>query len=146
MSVNFGAKQFARMEQASLDSIKIGTALMVLGGILIFAFARPLIALFTANESVINTGVGYLRIEAIILPAYVLSFVAGAVLQGMKRPLIPMYFNIVRQLLLPLIFIVIALGIFGFGIYGVWGSIAIATWITASVQYVHMHKQVTQRV
>lgn len=146
ISVNFGAKHYHRMEKVTFESIKVGTILMVIGGVVIFIFARPLISFFTTNPAVIDIGVGYLRIEAMILPAYVLSFVAGAVLQGMKRPVIPMYFNIVRQLILPLTFIVIALSIMGTGIYGVWWSIAIATWLTASVQYIHMRNQVKVKV
>jgi len=138
ISVNYGAKHYHRMEQVTVESIKIGISLMVIGGVLIFTFAHPLISLFTDNIAVIEIGVSYLRIEAIILPAYVLSFVAGAVLQGVKRPVIPMYFNIVRQLVLPLTFIIIALSIMDTGIYGIWWSIAIATWLTASVQYIHM--------
>lgn len=146
VSVNYGARQSQRMEQIALDSIKIGTAMMVLGGILVFAFARPLLSLFTNDASVIEIGVGYLRVEALILPAYVLSFVSGAVLQGMKRPVIPMYFNIIRQLLLPLTFISIALTIIETDIYGIWWSIAIATWLTASVQYLHMKGFAKQRL
>ncbi|NQY26525.1 MAG: MATE family efflux transporter [Piscirickettsiaceae bacterium] len=142
VSVNFGANQFHRMEQAAIDSIKIGTSMMVIGGILIFTFAYPLISLFAENKAVIEIGVSYLRVEAIILPAYVLSFVASAVLQGVKQPMIPMYFNIVRTLLLPITFIFIALSLIGTGIYGVWVSIAIATWLTASVQFMHMRKLV----
>ncbi len=145
VSVNFGAKQYQRMEKVALDSITIGTALMVFGGILLFSFARPLISLFTDNPAVIDVGVGYLRVEAIILPAYVLAFVSGAVLQGMKQPEIPMYFNIVRQLLLPLSFITIALSLMETDIYGVWWSIAIASWLTASVQFVHMRRRVRQQ-
>ncbi len=141
VSVNFGAREFARMEKVALDSIKFGTSLMLLGGVVIFIFAESLIGLFTKNAAVITYGVSYLRVEAFILPAYVVSFIAGAVLQGMKRPLIPMYFNVLRQLILPLIFILIALGIFNLGIYGIWGSIAIATWLVASAQYFHMCKQ-----
>lgn len=146
VSVNFGAKHYQRMEKVALDSIKIGTLMMVGGGALIFAFAHPLIALFTSNTAVIEIGVGCLRVEAIILPAYVLSFIASAVLQGVKRPIIPMYFNIMRQLLLPLTFIVIALSILGTGIYGVWWSIAIATWMTASIQFIHMRNLVRQKI
>lgn len=142
VSVNFGAKQFHRMEKTALESIKIGTTMMVLGGVFIFTFAYPLISLFANDPAVIEIGVSYLRVESIILPAYVLSFVAGAVLQGVKKPAIPMYFNVVRQLILPVTFIVIALTIMGTGIYGVWWSIAIATWLTASVQYVHMRNLV----
>ena len=63
----------------------------------------------------------------------------------MKMPNIPMYFNFVRQLLLPLTFITIALGILDTGIYGVWWSIAIATWITATVQFLHMRHIVKQQ-
>jgi putative MATE family efflux protein len=145
VSVNFGAKHYQRMEKVALDSITIGAVLMIFGGILLFTFARPLIALFADNPAVIDVGVGYLRVEAIILPAYVLAFVSGAVLQGMKQPEIPMYFNIVRQLLLPLSFITIALTIIGTDIYGVWWSIAIASWMTASVQFLHMRRRVKQQ-
>lgn len=145
VSVNFGAKHYQRMEQVALDSITIGSVLMIFGGILLFIFARPLIALFADNPAVIEVGVGYLRVEAVILPAYVLAFVSGAVLQGMKQPEIPMYFNIVRQLLLPLTFITIALTIIGTDIYGVWWSIAIASWMTASVQFLHMRRRVKQQ-
>lgn len=146
ISVNFGARHYQRMEKVALDSIAIGTGLMVIGGILLFTFARPLVALFADNPAVIDIGVGYLRVEAIILPAYVLAFVSGAVLQGMKKPIIPMYFNIVRQLLLPLAFITIALSLIGTDIYGVWWSIAIASWLTASVQFLHMRNRVKQRI
>jgi len=146
VSVNFGAKQFPRMHETSHTSIKIGTSLMVVGGIFLYVFAEPLIGLFTTNPNVIAIGVSYLRIEAIILPAYVLSFVAGAALQGMKQPLIPMYFNILRQVILPFTFIAIALYHFNAGIIGVWISIALATWISASMQYWHMHKKIKHLV
>ncbi|MFK8067412.1 MAG: MATE family efflux transporter [Gammaproteobacteria bacterium] len=145
VSVNFGAQNFERMEKVALDSIKIGVGLMVLGGLLVFIFARPLIALFTDDLNVIDIGVGYLRVEAIILPAYVLSFVSGAVLQGMKQAVIPMYFNLIRQLILPSIFIVIALTIFKTDIFGIWWSIAIASWLTVLLQFAHMRGAVKQR-
>lgn len=144
VSVNFGAKHYQRMEKIALDSITIGTLLMVFGGVLLFSFAHPLVSLFSDDPAVIDIGVSYLRVEAIILPAYVLAFISGAVLQGMKQPEIPLYFNIVRQLLLPLALISIALGIIGTGIYGVWWSVAIASWTTATAQFLHMRKKVKQ--
>jgi len=145
VSVNFGAKQFERMEKVALDSIRIGTIMMIFGGILVFVFARPLIALFTDDPQIIDIGVGYLRVEALILPAYVLSFVSGAVLQGMKRAAIPMYFNLVRQLLLPSLFIAFSLVILETSIFGIWWSIAIASWLTVSLQFVHMRRLVKQK-
>jgi putative MATE family efflux protein len=146
VSVNYGARQFQRMEKVAADSIKIGTAMMVLGGVLVFVFARPLISLFTDDPNIIETGVGYLRVEAIILPAYVLSFVSGAVLQGMKQATVPMYFNLIRQLVLPSLFIAFALVILDTDIFGIWWSIAIASWLTVSLQFVHMRGRVKQAV
>lgn len=146
ISVNFGAKQFHRMQKIALDSITVGCLLMVIGGVLVFSFSRPLISFFTNDPTIIAVGVGYLRVEAIILPAYALSFVAGAVLQGMKQPLIPMYFNIMRQIILPLSFIAVALTLFETGIFGIWYSIAIATWLAASLQFHHMRNTVKQQI
>lgn len=146
VSVNFGAQKFDRMQHASLASTQIGALLMVGGGIFLFIFAESLIALFTNNPTVISIGVNYLRIEAIILPAYVLSFVAGAALQGMKKPLVPMYFNILRQIVLPFSFIAIALYYLNTGILGIWISIALATWLSASLQYMHMRRHIKQLI
>ena len=146
ISVNFGAKQFERMDNVARDSVRIGTVFMILGGVLIFTFARPLISIFTDNNRIIDIGVGYLRVEALILPAYVLSFVSGAVLQGMKRAAVPMYFNLIRQLLLPSIFIIISLVVFETSIFGIWWSIAIASWLTVSLQFVHMRRLIKQNI
>ena len=140
VSVNFGGKQYQRMTKVATDSITIGITIMIVSGAMLFIFAPSLLSLFTDNAAVINVGTGYLRVEAIVLPAYVISFISGAVLQGMKRPIIPLYFNIVRQIILPLSFIAIALNILNTSIFGVWWSIAIATWITATIQLLHMRK------
>ncbi len=144
ISVNFGAQEYQRMNHITVEAIKIGTSLMVIGGVLIFTFARPLISLFADNPAVIEIGVSYLRIEAIILPAYVLVFVSAATLQGVKQPLVPMFFNVIRTLLLPISFIFIALTLFQTGIYGVWWSIAIASWMVAVVQFIHMRRFVSK--
>ncbi len=146
VSVNFGAKHFIRLHDASHTSIKVGASLMVAGGILLFSFAEPLVSIFTSNPAVIAIGVSYLHVEAIILPAYVLSFVAGAALQGMKKPLIPMYFNILRQIILPFTFIAIAIHYLNTGLMGVWVSIALATWLSASLQYWHMRQKIKRLI
>jgi putative MATE family efflux protein len=142
ISVNYGAREYQRMDRVTIEAIKLGAGLMIFGGALIFIFARPLISLFADNPAVIEVGVSYLRIEALILPAYVLVFVSAATLQGVKTPLVPVYFNIVRTMLLPATFIFIALTLLETGIYGIWWSIAIATWLIAMVQFFHMRNRI----
>jgi len=146
ISVNFGGQHYQRMDHITVEAIKIGTSLMIIGGILIFSFARPLISFFADNPAVIEVGVSYLRVEAIILPAYVLVFVSAATLQGVKQPMIPMYFNVIRTLILPISFIFVALTLFQTGIYGVWWSIAISSWLIATVQFIHMRNLVMLKI
>ena len=138
-SVNYGAGQWVRLRYIANDAIKIGGGLMILGGVLVYSLAHPLVSLFSQQPDVIAIGVSYLRIEALIMPAYVLSFIASAVLQGIKRPTIPMYFNLLRQIVLPMLFIAIALIMFKAPIEGVWWSIAIATWLAVLVQVWHLY-------
>jgi Na+-driven multidrug efflux pump len=142
VSTNYGAKQYERMDKITLEAIKLGVGVMLLGGGLVFIFAPFLVGLFTNNPAVIQVGVSYLRIEVLILPAYVLTFVSAATLQAVKKPLVPVYFNVVRTVLLPATFISIALSLIHTGIYGIWWSIAIATWLIASIQFVHMRKHI----
>lgn len=142
VSVNYGAQLPHRLHETARTALTLGTSLMLAGGVLLFLSARPLISLFSDNADVIEAGVSYLRVAAIILPAYVLSFIASAVLQGMKEPHIPLYFNILRQLVFPLSFIFIAIGVLDLGLRGVWFSIALATWGVASAQFLHMRYRV----
>jgi putative MATE family efflux protein len=140
VSTNYGAKQYQRMDHITFEAIKLGVSVMLIGGAIVFIFAPFLVSLFTDNQDVINVGVSYLRVEALILPAYVLTFVSGATLQAVKKPLIPVYFNVVRTVLLPATFISLALTLIHTGIYGIWWSIAIATWFIATIQFMHMRK------
>jgi putative MATE family efflux protein len=140
VSTNYGAKQYQRMDHITYEAIKLGVTVMLIGGAIVFVFAPFLVGLFTDNQDVINVGVSYLRVEALILPAYVLTFVSGATLQAVKKPLIPVYFNVVRTVLLPATFISLALTLIHTGIYGIWWSIAIATWFIATIQFMHMRK------
>jgi Na+-driven multidrug efflux pump len=142
ISVNYGAQAFERMNEVTLEAIRLGCLLMLIGSIMIFVFAHPLISLFSENSVVIAVGVSYLRVEALILPAYVLVFVSAATLQGLKTPLVPVYFNIVRTLVLPALFIFMALTLFETGLTGIWWSIAIASWLIATLQFLHMRKRI----
>jgi Na+-driven multidrug efflux pump len=142
VSTNYGAKQYQRMDHITYEAIKLGVTVMLIGGAIVFVFAPFLVGLFTDNQDVINVGVSYLRVEVLILPAYVLTFVSGATLQAVKKPLIPVYFNVVRTVLLPATFISLALTLIHTGIYGIWWSIAIATWFIATIQFMHMRKHI----
>ena len=125
---NNGARRQDRVVEAVHTALKAGTALMGIGTAAVFVAARPLMALFTRDATVIAIGVSYLRIEAFVLVAYVILYTCVAVLQGLRRPAFPLAIGLLRQIILPLpVFYLLAV-VFGWGLVGIWWGILIVTW------------------
>jgi len=88
-------------------------------------------ALFSDEAAVRDIGVTYLYFEAMILPAYAVTFLSASMLQGLKRPEIALYFNIVRQVLAQLLLFWIAIDVLGAGLTGIWWSVLVINWVLA---------------
>ena len=129
--VNLGGERYERVRETYRTGLTYALALMIGGGVVLAAFARPVMALFTGDAEVISIGVTYLHFEAAILPAYALTFLSAATLQGLKRPEIVMYFNVVRQVLGQLLLFWIAVEVIGSDITGIWWSVLIVNWVLA---------------
>jgi len=59
------------------------------------------VSLFTENKEVIKYGTTYLQITALMEPIYPIFFISNALIQGLKRPSIVMYFTLFRMVILP---------------------------------------------
>jgi len=140
--VNYGAMQIPRVRDTFNTGMKYAIALMIVGAVPLVFFGEPLMRLFTDESAVIDIGVDYLRIEAMILPAYAITFIAAAVLQGLKKPLYTLYCNIARQVIGQVILFYLAVDIFKLGINGVWYSVLIINWIMAAVIWWLYNKRV----
>ena len=98
---NYGAGNFGRVQEAYVKALTIGLAMAAVS-IPAMVFLSPLmVGIFTDNETIINTGAAYLKIDAIAFYGYVVLFLSVALLQSIKRPLFPMVLGIARQLVLP---------------------------------------------
>ena len=98
---NMGVGRLDRISDAFQKSLLIGFT-MALVSIPIMYFLSPLMMdFFTDNHSIKNTGVTYLRIDALAFYAYVVLFQSVAILQAMQKPMFPMYLGIARQLVVP---------------------------------------------
>ena len=60
---------------------------------------------FTDNENVKKYGSNYLKISALMFPAFPFFFIGNATFQGLKRAIIVMYMAIMRFVLMPFIMI-----------------------------------------
>ena len=102
---NYGAKQYQRVLETYKKGIRIGVIVLSLLGLIIFLTADVAMNLFTDNADVKQYGSDYLKISALMFPAFPFFFIGNATFQGLKRAVIVMYMAILRFVLMPLILI-----------------------------------------
>ena len=117
---NFGAQKYDRVRQALFYCWKIGILTMILAYPVIWIFGALIIALFSSNLDVIDVGIGYLRIDGLILPFYAMLFAVNSFLQGVTRPASIFWIGLFRQGLLTGLFIWFFIIVLDFDIWGVW--------------------------
>jgi putative MATE family efflux protein len=128
---NNGAGLFHRVQEAMGTALRYGGIIMTFGTIGVFALARPWMSFFTDDGKVIEMGATYLRIDALVLYAYVLLFVHVAAMQGIKRPMFALWIGFYRQLVAPgVVFYVLTCSL-DFGLLGIWWGIFAITWSAA---------------
>jgi putative MATE family efflux protein len=128
---NNGAGLFHRVQETVGTALRYGGLLMTLGSAGVFALAEPLMAVFTDDGRVIETGATYLRIDALVLYAYVLLFVHVAAMQGIKRPMFALWIGFYRQLVAPGFLFWWLTRSLDFGLLGIWWGIFGITWSAA---------------
>jgi len=97
---NFGAKQFLRVKQSYFHAIFYGFTIMVVAGIIIYLSADKIVSIFTNNTDVIKYGTTYLKISALIFPAYPIYFISNGFFMAIKKSHYSMFLNIIRNVLL----------------------------------------------
>ncbi|MGD2126927.1 MAG: MATE family efflux transporter [Desulfobacteraceae bacterium] len=128
---NNGAKLFNRVKESLSTALRYGGILMAFGTIGVFVLAKPLMAFFTDDWSVIAIGTTYLRIDALVLYAYVILFVNVAVMQGIKKPMYAVWIGMYRQLVAPFIVFWVLTRSLDSGVLGIWWGIFSITWSAA---------------
>ena len=110
---NFGANQYFRVKESYFKSIIYGTLIMVVAGLIIFLTADKIVSIFTNDVVVINYGTSYLKISALIFPAYPIYFISNGFFMAIKKSSYSMYLNIIRNVILPIPTIIVAIMIDG---------------------------------
>ena len=100
---NFGAKNYNRVLEVYKKALLLGITILTVLGIFIYFTAEISMNLFTENDNVKFFGVTYLKISALMFPAFPLFFIGNATFQGLKKAIIVMYMAIFRFLIIPLI-------------------------------------------
>lgn len=132
-SQNFGAARLDRIREVLGTSLRYGFMLASAGTVVVLLITKTLFAFFTGDNVVITTGVGYLRIEAFVFPAYVLLYICVSAMQGIKRPVFALWIGLYRQIAAPIpIFHFLAV-VLSWGVTGIWWGVFSVTWSAAAI-------------
>ena len=132
---NNGAQRWDRVREIWLQSTKYGIAMMLIGGVILYAVCTPLMAFFTKDQQVITIGTDYLKIAAVTLCSYVILFQTVFMLQGLKRPMYAIWIGLYRQILAPCLVFYLLAFILDWRLFGIWWGIFLVTWSAALVTW-----------
>lgn len=122
----YGAGLHDRARAAFATCVGIGMIYMAVACPILWLAAPQLMAVFDDDPAVIAIGVGYLRVDGVILPAYLTLFAVNAWLQALKKPNWAFVIGVYRQALAVPLFIWLWVDVGGWGVFGVWMGIATA--------------------
>ena len=105
---NFGAKNFIRVKESYFKAVMYGFTLMIISGLIIFLSADKIVSIFSDNPNVISFGTTYLKISALIFPAYPVFFISNGFFMAIRKSNYSMYLNIIRNVILFIPTIIIA--------------------------------------
>ena len=138
---NFGAKQYQRVLETYKKGIKVGVIILSLLGLLIFLSAEMAMNLFTNNEDVKKYGSDYLKISALMFPAFPFFFIGNATFQGLKKAIIVMYMAIMRFVLMPFILVSIIFYQIGENYNVIFFALAVMHWTIGLIYFYYCNKK-----
>lgn len=141
---NYGAGRIDRIRKTLTVSLRYGFYLAISGTILALLFTDELMGFFSKDPAVIEAGVRFLRIEALVFPAYVLLYVCMSAMQGVKRPLFAIWIGLYRQIAAPVPVFHLLTTLLGWGIMGIWWGIFGVTWSAAVMVVVYVTWLITK--
>lgn len=128
---NFGAKNYRRVKETWLLTIKYSTYIAFIAFIIVELFPSPIIMLFNNDPELLEKGTGGLRIFLSMLPLVGFQIVTGNYFQATGRSNIATMMTLMRQIILLLPLIIILPG--HFALNGVWMSAPISDFLNAAV-------------
>jgi putative MATE family efflux protein len=123
---NFGAGNNDRVREAIFLCWKIGGAMMAVSVVILLAGGQFAMGIFSSDAEVVRIGVSYLRVDAFVLPLYMMLFAVNSVLQALKKPIWTLVIGIYRQAFAVAFFAYIFAVYLDLGVVGVWYGIAVA--------------------
>ncbi len=117
----YGANDNKKMKELARMFIPIEIFLMIISGSLLFAFARPLMGIFSNSEEVILLGTTVLRMVAVSEPFYGFSIIIEGMMLGVGKTKAPFVYNVIGMWAVRILGTFLFTQILSCGLVGAWG-------------------------
>jgi multidrug resistance protein, MATE family len=128
-----GAGDKARARRAGWLALALGTAFMILAGLVFFIAPKPLIALYTRDPQVLAVGPSLLWIAAAFQVFDGVQTICTGALRGLGETRAPMVANFIGYWILGLPLGLILCFVLKWGIYGMWIGLTLALIVISSI-------------
>ena len=116
-----GAQDTKRLKELTKMFIPIEVGLMMVSGGALFAFAQPLVGVFSRSAAVITLGTTVLRMVAVTEPFYGVTIILEGVMQGVGNTKKPFIYMISGMWGVRILGTFICTQIFHYGLVAAWG-------------------------
>lgn len=103
-SQNYGAGNYHRIFKLYKTAILYGLYALIPSALFMYFFGEIIAKVFLPNDQEgLKETIRYLKIESLVLPTYAILFISTSLLLALQKPLFSMFFNLSRQLVVPII-------------------------------------------
>ncbi len=120
VGISFGERNYDKYRKVCISSIACTLGVMILSGVLLFIFARPLMGFFTTDTEVIELGTTVLKMVAFNEPFFGLYIISEGIYYGLGRTKYPFVIESVGMWAVRILSTYIGIHFFGMGLIYVW--------------------------
>ena len=137
--VAYGARNYENLKTAHSYSIKLGFAISIALGIVMYVFSSQLATMFSYTEASaalspqIATAISVLSLFVLAIPHGMMS---AMVFQGVGKGLYSLLITLLRSLILESVFAYIFCFIFGWGVTGIYAGVVFGCFVGGTVGYI----------
>ena len=137
--VAYGAHNYKNLQTAHSYSIKIGFAVSILLGALMFIFSSQIAGMFSYTQasaglaSEIATAISVLSLFVLAIPHGIMS---SMMFQGVGKGMYSLLITLLRSLILETVFAYLFCFIFGWGLPGIYGGVVFGCFVGGTVGYI----------
>ena len=135
---NFGSKNFDRIFEAFLISLKLSLTIMIFGAIILIFAGESIASFFSRDSEVVMIAGSYLFMAAFLAFIYQIIDRCDSVLSGLRKPSINVFYTFIRLVFLPPFIIYLFSETLEKGLVGIWWAIFFTNLFGSVFVYFHM--------